>query len=156
AGAKFEHNAFTGFEVQPSVRAIWTIHTDEFLWAAVTRAVRIPTRLESDLRVQQPGALPLFGNPGFKSEVLAPAVEFGYRSRLSENLSVDIATFFNVYGDLRTVQLDPARPATLTFLNTSHAKTYGGEVSGNYDARTWLRFSGGYSYLGKRVGAEPE
>jgi iron complex outermembrane recepter protein len=157
AGVKVEHNAFTGIEVQPSVRASWAIRPQQFVWAAVTRAVRIPTRLESDVRVppQAPGALPLSGNPGFQSEILTAAMEFGYRSRVSDRLTVDVATFFNVYDNLRVVGLRDAPPPTLTFLNASHGKTYGGEVSGNFDARTWLRFGAAYSYLGERLTAGP-
>src|SRR6185312_1841533 len=44
-GTKLEHNDFSGFEVQPSVRAAWDLAEGETLWAAVSRAVRVPTRL---------------------------------------------------------------------------------------------------------------
>ncbi|MEM9899104.1 MAG: TonB-dependent receptor plug domain-containing protein, partial [Pseudomonadota bacterium] len=45
-GSKFEHNDFTGFEVQPSVRAIW-LGSDWSVWGAVSRAVRTPSRFET-------------------------------------------------------------------------------------------------------------
>ena len=41
-GSKFEYNSFTGFEVQPSGRAIWTPGEQHAFWAAVSRAVRTP------------------------------------------------------------------------------------------------------------------
>ena len=36
-GAKLEHNNYTGFEFQPSVRGLWTISPRHSFWAAVTR-----------------------------------------------------------------------------------------------------------------------
>ena len=44
-GSKFEHNDFSGAEIQPSVRASWFLKTDHSAWAAVSRAVRTPTRV---------------------------------------------------------------------------------------------------------------
>ena len=39
-GLKVEHNDFTGWEWQPSLRMLWTPHQDHRLWAAVSRTVR--------------------------------------------------------------------------------------------------------------------
>ncbi len=50
-GTKFEHNDFSGFEVQPSIRASWAPDPDHSLWLAASRAVRVPTRLERDVDV---------------------------------------------------------------------------------------------------------
>src|SRR5207244_189951 len=49
AGTKLEHNDFTGFEAQPSVRISWAPRSENMLWAAVSRAVRTPTRFDSDI-----------------------------------------------------------------------------------------------------------
>ncbi len=69
-GAKLEHNASTGVEVQPSARAIWTPNRQHALWAAASRAVRTPTIAEDDVRLNvqtmPPGAP---GNP-FPAPVL--------------------------------------------------------------------------------------
>ncbi|RMF60307.1 MAG: TonB-dependent receptor, partial [Calditrichaeota bacterium] len=43
-GSKFEHNDFTGFEIQPNIRLKWTPSTRQTVWAAVSRAVRTPSR----------------------------------------------------------------------------------------------------------------
>jgi iron complex outermembrane recepter protein len=48
-GSKFEHNDFTGFEVEPSVRLAWTPTEKQTVWAAVSRAVRTPADLERDI-----------------------------------------------------------------------------------------------------------
>src|SRR5438093_98834 len=68
-GSKLEHNDFTGFEAQPSVRALWAPRADQMVWAAVSRAVRTPTRYDSDIRFGPPGFL-FVGNPNFKSEAM--------------------------------------------------------------------------------------
>jgi iron complex outermembrane receptor protein len=150
-GSKFEHNDFSEFEAQPSIRASWAIRSEELLWGAVSRTVRTPTRFDSDIRFGPPG-FQFIGNPDFKSEELI-AIEAGYRSRPAPRISFDIATFFNVYNRLRSLELQP--PAGIFLLNNLNAKTYGGEVSANYDAFEWLRFTTGYSYLGKLLSLDP-
>ena len=49
AGSKFEHNPYTGFEYQPQVRAVWTPNKQNTLWAAASRAVRTPNRIDEGL-----------------------------------------------------------------------------------------------------------
>ena len=82
-GSKFEDNDYTGFEIQPNIRILWTPDEDQSAWAAVSRAVRTPSRVEHDvqanLAVIPPGVppnelspLPLvysnWGNEDFESE----------------------------------------------------------------------------------------
>src|SRR4029079_17536207 len=43
-GSKFEHNDYTGWEVQPSGRLAWTPNERHTLWGAVSRAVQLPGR----------------------------------------------------------------------------------------------------------------
>jgi iron complex outermembrane receptor protein len=77
-GAKLEHNQFSGFEAQPSIRVSWTPSSKQAVWAAVSRAVRTPVRSEQDIKasiqtVPGPGGLPIivtvFREPklGFRS-----------------------------------------------------------------------------------------
>jgi iron complex outermembrane receptor protein len=113
-GTKVEENDYTGLEVQPSVRALWTPRPRQSLWAAVSRAVRTPSRAEADVRlvgdVLPPGALfpgappaiALFlGSADFGSEELL-AYEAGYRVGLAAGLFLDVAAFYNDYDELRT------------------------------------------------------
>ncbi|MGH7870640.1 MAG: TonB-dependent receptor domain-containing protein [Candidatus Binatia bacterium] len=44
-GSKFEHNSFSGFEVQPSARLAWMPIANHALWTSVSRAVRTPSRI---------------------------------------------------------------------------------------------------------------
>ncbi len=150
-GSKFEHNDFSGFEVQPSIRASWAVRTEQFLWAAVSRAVRTPTRFDSDIRFGPPG-FQFVGNPNFRAESVV-AVEAGYRSRLSRQVSFDAATYYSTYDRVRSLEFQPAAGGIL-LLNNMNAKTYGGELTATYDASEWLRFTASYSYLGKELRAD--
>ncbi len=108
AGIKVEHNDFTGWEWQPSLRMLWTPHQDHRLWAAVSRAVQTPSRGFVDSRVNlaafppspSTGNLPMlvsvFGSDNLQSEELI-AYEIGYRAQVAERLSVDATVFYNDY-----------------------------------------------------------
>lgn len=111
-GVKLEHNDFTGWEWQPSLRALWTPHPDHRLWAAVSRAVRTPSRGEWDAAQVNLGALApsplsanlpvlmrLSGSHLLASEKLT-AYEIGYRVRLTDRLSLDATLFQHDYDRL--------------------------------------------------------
>jgi len=102
-GSRFEHNDFTGMEIQPNARLMWTPNTENSVWMAVSRAVRTPSRGEIDGMINLtpqfqsfPGlsALPfpiaasLQGGNHFNSEKLI-AYELGYRHQFSPQASID-------------------------------------------------------------------
>ena len=106
AGSKFEHNNYTGFEYQPQIRAVWTPKKTHTAWLALSRAVRTPTRVDSDVKtpvllVSQapPTVLVLEGDPNLDSEVLH-AYEAGYRYDWKQKLAVDVALYYNGYDHL--------------------------------------------------------
>jgi iron complex outermembrane recepter protein len=108
AGSKFEHNPYTGFEYQPQIRAVWTPYKQHTLWAAVSRAVRTPDRLDVNIldRTMQinpspppPEFLLFTGNPSVDSEALY-AFEVGYRYEWKQKFSVDATAFYNHYDGL--------------------------------------------------------
>lgn len=114
-GTKAEHNDFSGFELQPSIRGLWEISDGLSAWAAVSRAARIPTRLERDIfiDVSDPAANPLIrllGNREFEAEELT-AYELGLRWRVAPSLHLDIAAFDNRYDGLASLEL--GTPSTL-------------------------------------------
>src|SRR2546430_15593104 len=51
-GTKLEHNDFSGYEYQPTARLAWNPFRRQLLWGAISRAVRVPTRLERDINVR--------------------------------------------------------------------------------------------------------
>lgn len=127
AGAKFEHHSSVGFEFQPSVRGSFHPQKNQTLWAAVSRAVRTPTRLDDDIRfLRSDGTVTLRGNPDFRSETLT-TVELGYRVHPAPRWSIDLNAYYNVYDELRSIEHPPDQPSTLA--NNLNARTYGAEVS---------------------------
>ncbi len=71
-GSKFEQNHSTGFEIQPNIRMLWNINEKHSMWAAVSRAVRTPSRIDQDLQlniiIPHSPKLLISGNPELNSE----------------------------------------------------------------------------------------
>ena len=87
-GTKLEHNDYTGFEVEPSARLQWNVTPKQMLWAAVSRAVRTPSRIDVDLSEPGPGHLLTIlqgGRSAYTSESVI-AYELGYRAQLNPKL----------------------------------------------------------------------
>lgn len=160
-GSKFEHNDYTGFELQPNVRISWLPTEDQTLWAAISKAVRSPNRTEDSLTqiVQgtSRGYVAFTPNKDFKSEELV-AYEVGYRVQPRENLSFDIAAFYNDYNRLRTSELSgPMAPdiaVTLKGNNGANARAYGFELAANWNVTEKWELAGSYSMLEMDIGLE--
>lgn len=111
AGAKFEHNPFTGVEFQPSLRFAQRWGSSVQIWGAISRAVRTPSKLLRGIRVlavldQEPLGPVLIearGVPDIESEVLV-AAEAGFRWRYSDRFIFDAACFYNDYDKVSGVQ----------------------------------------------------
>lgn len=166
-GSKFEHNDYTGYEVQPTVRILLHPHDDHTVWAALSRAVRTPSTVEDSAQISaqtvppnppfQPFPIYSFfqGDEDFESERLT-AFEVGYRVQPLENLSLDLATFLNVYDNLRTLEIGTpiftALPAPhlslpVTVDNSMKGKTYGAELAADWWMADWWRFRSAYTFL---------
>jgi iron complex outermembrane receptor protein len=148
-GSKFERNDFSGVEVQPTVRARWSRGERETVWGAVSRAVRLPTRFDTDLRLVGPTGAPLLaGNPGFDSESVI-AYEAGYRVLPHARVSFDVAAFVNRYDDLRSQEL-PSRLGPVILLgNTLNAVASGVEVATAAQVLEPWRVHASFSFLNK-------
>jgi iron complex outermembrane receptor protein len=144
-GSKVEHNDFSGWEFQPSGRLAWTPTSQQTVWGAVSRAVRSPSRIDSDVSVTVPG-LALRSNPDFDSEKLL-AFELGYRIEPRTNISLAVSTFYNIYKDLRSINTNT--DGTLIFGNSFKGESAGVELSGDYSPMEGWRLRGGYTYLYK-------
>ncbi len=158
AGIKLEHNDFTSFEYQPNVRLAWSVDESQTWWGSVSRAVRTPSRGEHDvtLRLVPPPAsdpgIPVYaqGNSDYDSEDLV-AYELGYRFNYRNLWSVDVATFYNDYNKLRTLDPvpDPGPPAAVLFPfdNNMKGRTYGAELAAQWQVRTGWRLNASYTWL---------
>ncbi|OFV94250.1 MAG: hypothetical protein A3F68_08580 [Acidobacteria bacterium RIFCSPLOWO2_12_FULL_54_10] len=144
-GSKFETNSYTGLEVQPTVRLAWNQSVRNLLWGAVSRAVRTPTRLDADLRVDAPGIL-IIGNPDQQSEELI-AYEFGYRYLTNENFTVSVSGYYNQYDHIRSIEEAP-RPGESQILgNGLQGHTLGGELGSVVQVRSWWQLRASYAYV---------
>jgi iron complex outermembrane receptor protein len=161
-GSKFEHNNYSGFEYQPNMRLLWTPTRHQSFWAAMTRAVRTPSRLDTDLHLTDflqanpPAFLRVVGNPNFEAEKLL-GTEVGFRTLLGSHLYVDVAAFYNDYNDLFGYgpgaifpEFSPA-PAHLVLqvpvANALKGLTKGVEISPDWKLTNWWELKGSYSFL---------
>jgi iron complex outermembrane receptor protein len=168
-GSKLEHNDYTGFEVEPNTRLQWNLAPKQMLWAAVSRAVRTPSRYDHDLEVPTglvdappPYQFPAYylkGNPHFSSETLI-AYETGYRAELGSKLSVSLSAFYNDYNDLRSTSATPTTalyifPYPIVFENNLEGETHGIELTATYQLLDWWRLHGGYDLLREDIHVKP-
>lgn len=152
-GARMERNDYTGREFLPNARLAWRIADDHMLWSAASRAVRAPSRLDSDAHI--PGAAPflLGGGPRVLSEV-ATVYELGYRGQPAANLSLSVTAFHNDYDHLRTLEIAPSG-TFLIFGNGMRGAANGVETWGAYQASPRWRLSAGLTALKERLWLKP-
>ena len=165
-GARLEHNVYSGFNLEPSARLVWTPNSKNMLWSAVSGADRTPARSDTDIRLNpsalpggaQTGYLPVLvsylGNPKIKNEQLT-AYEAGYRNAWTSRSSVDLTAFYNRYRDLESyepqamsIETNPAPTHLLiptVFGNGLYGETHGIEVFANWKAASHWTLSPGYA-----------
>lgn len=164
AGTKLEQNSYSGFEVEPSARVLYTPNEQNTIWGAVSRAVRTPSTWEEDSRLifatiptaqGIPAQIDTFGNSNFNSEKLL-SLESGYRVKPTPTFSLDATVFYNFYNDLRggvngTPVFQPApQPHLLVPValnNGIFGETFGAEVAATWKVTPIWRLMGSYSWL---------
>ncbi|HJU22977.1 MAG TPA: TonB-dependent receptor [Casimicrobiaceae bacterium] len=149
-GSKFEYATFSGWAVMPNVRVGWQSDQKNFMWGAISRAVRSPSRIERDLTA--PGIVNQ--SLDFRSEKLI-AYETGWRSQLSSSASASLSLFYNEYTDLRTTKPNPVTVLPVTFGNGWEGHTYGLDAWGSVTPSSWWRIDAGYELLRKRFHLKP-
>jgi iron complex outermembrane receptor protein len=168
-GSKFEHNDYTGFEYQPSGRLRWTATEHQTLWAAVSRAVRTPSRLEESIRSRLSAMQPPLSPPveistiparNVESEELL-AFELGYRLEPTQRLSFDVAGYFNLYDNVvfyhqgpPEFEPDPAPGHLLVPLEprwNDHGVGYGVELLAEWRVTDSWKLAGGYTWSQTRL-----
>ena len=154
-GSKFEHNDYTGLEVQPTLRGLWAMSTHTQMWAALSRAKRTPARFDSDVSIQFytagfpiPNRLTISGGGDALDAERVDTMELGIRHALdAADLQIDLALFYSEYEDIVDYQyglplcfpsatLPPCFVPTDQFLslaaqfgNLTRARTHGGELT---------------------------
>jgi iron complex outermembrane receptor protein len=171
-GSKFEYNTYTGFEIQPTARLLWTPDPRQSVWLAASRATRTPSQAEDSIALNSvldpadpnnpfpvPLQLSVLGNPDQRSEEVI-AFEVGYRVNPITDLSFDIAAFYNIYDDLASVEARPPLQIIFPcptppfcilgnsqFDNLGSGESYGFEVATDWRLESWWRLQGAYTYL---------
>jgi iron complex outermembrane receptor protein len=172
-GAKLEHDHYDGFSLMPSASVVWTPSDHQTLWAAVSRAVQTPSAINASVRFNfggftgaggTPTLISFFGNPNVKNEDLL-AYEAGYRTTLSQRLSVDLTAYYNSYTDLDSVEPttpffeDSPAPAHLvipsTYENLMFGETQGLEIFANWKVLDRWTLSPGYAFEQIHMHLEP-
>ncbi|MEI8371489.1 MAG: TonB-dependent receptor [Planctomycetota bacterium] len=159
-GTKLEHNDYTGLEIQPSARLLWTPDNRHSTWAAISRAVRTPSRADESLvfNVALSPVAPVFlhgtGSTSFKSADMM-AYEIGYREQTTDQFSWDVALFYDVYDNLSSLNFGAPSPPYVvipaTFANENTAEAYGLELASTFKVTESWRLSGHYTYLHMQV-----
>ncbi len=112
-GARVEHEAITGSQLQPNVRVLWRPTPNDALWASVARASRTLSVGENFVRYRfsvippgtplNPGPLPLelmmAGTGELEAERLT-AFELGYRGQLGPKLLFESVAFIHHYSHM--------------------------------------------------------
>ncbi len=173
-GTKLEHSDFSGFEFLPTVRVAWELSKKQMLWAAVSRAVRTPTPNDTNLVVNfgsagmlngLPAVSRFIASPNFKSEELL-AYEAGYRSTVSDRLTLDLSAYYNNYNRLQfletgnsfleTTPAPPHEVEPLTYGNLPPGESHGLEASANWKATERWQLSAGFAFEALHLHATPQ
>jgi iron complex outermembrane recepter protein len=162
-GSKIEHNNYTGFEFQPSLRLLWNPAPHQALWASTTRAVRTPSRLDTEIRLTDyagtttlPIFLRIYGRRDFRSEEVI-AYETGFRTLVTRSCYLDVAAFYNQYDEIYSYQIgtvflemspSPVHavlPARIE--NGIHGEGSGFELAPDWKPVRWWELRASYAYL---------
>ncbi len=139
----------------------WSIDANHTLVGSLTRAVRTPSRVETDYTTTSlvspagPSFVRLLPNLSFAPEELI-AYEVGHRFRAG-NVYVTTSGFFNQLTNVLSTELDPAFVETtggtarvilpVTFRNGLHGNSHGLEITGEVRPTSWWRSAANYSLL---------
>ena len=150
-GAKVETNVYTGAEFLPNVRAAWRPASGQMLWAAASRAVRSPARIDRDLNI--PGAPPyvVTANDTFVSET-ANVYELGYRTQATPTASLTVTLFATDFSRLRSLQ---PQPGGATFANDFEGTNTGVEAWGTWRVLPNWQLFGGVTALREHLHLRP-
>jgi iron complex outermembrane receptor protein len=162
-GTKVDHTTYSGFQVQPSGRLLWTPNEKQTAWLAVSRAVTTPSQVTEASRYNEsafptpngPLLVSLLGNPNLKPEQLL-AYELGYRVEPGPAWSFDVASYYNIYHGVQAYQpgetyFDPTPVPHLVLPENSEnllsGQSYGVEFSAQWKPVDYWRLAASYSWL---------
>ena len=159
-GSKLEHNDYTDWEAQPNLRLVYAPDKRHAYWAAVSRAVRTPSRAERTMRLERllvrPGmtffgrdALPLVvtGDDAYESERVI-AYEIGHRAQPIPSFSLDVTAFCNDYDNIQSLEAAGMQiPVPFVLRNKIQGRAYGAEAAADWHPMDDWKLRAMYAYL---------
>ncbi|WP_257389006.1 TonB-dependent receptor plug domain-containing protein, partial [Tahibacter caeni] len=153
AGLKLDRNTYTGVEVLPTLRVAWKTAPDHLLWAAASRAVRAPSRIDKEFFLPSAPPFLIRGGPDFVSEV-SNVFELGFRAQPSDDFSWSLTAFHHRYDKLRSGQ--PAASGGGYFVvNLNEGTTTGIEAWATLRLGERVRLAAGLVELHKNLRQKP-
>jgi iron complex outermembrane receptor protein len=161
-GSKFEHNDFSGFEYEPSIRLSWLPTDHQTVWAAASRAVHTPTQANQNINLIL-SAVPhapteILAEQGSKNTIseIVRAYEIGYRVMPRDDLAIDVTGFYNYYDDLASIATGSSATLSDPFMgsyfyvplvggNINGGETHGAELASTWEVTKFMKLSGSYS-----------
>ncbi len=167
-GAKFEYRKSIGIQPQPSARILWAPTDKRSLWAALSRAVRLPDwGLErAEFKAFFPDEYTPFPFPSYihlqlpaqalETEKLI-AYELGWREVVNEQLFIDLDLFVHEYNDVLVPVNQAAVPQedglafTSFYSNELEWDSHGAELAINWQPQHDLQVQAAYHYLHRNI-----
>lgn len=169
AGVRLDYSSYHRVEYQPSVRLLYTPSSKESVWLAVSRAVRVPSQMDLDLRAND-GETVVNGLPmtflgsgsAYQRSETERSLEMGYRLQSGQRWSVDASIFWSYYGRLEAFQTPltpdvtfngpiPSLTMPMVANNAGAGRSYGGEIWGMWQVSPRWRLIPSYSYLNETL-----
>jgi iron complex outermembrane receptor protein len=154
-GLRLERNPYTGTEVLPNLRLAWNASEGTLLWAAASRAVRSPSRLDVQLYSPQNPPFLLVGNGDFESEVVK-VYEAGIRSQPSSQWSYAVNVYHDHSDNIRSTDVVSAAPLQVTFGNGMTSSTTGLSAWATWKPLDHWRFQGGFMTMRESHSLQPQ
>lgn len=166
-GSKVSFNDYTGFEYQPSLKMSWRVHNDHFLWASASISIRTPSVAQDKIQFNANSVAPnvtsgtpagyvrFTGNPNLKSEK-SYVFETGIKSKITENLGLDIATFLVLERDVvqfstgtAFLETNPNVALIVPYSpsNSGSSTNLGFEIVPHFEVTDWWHLKGHYSFV---------
>lgn len=161
-GTKVSWNSLNDVNTQPSARMLYVINDSSVVWGGISRAVRLPTRFDAGIQLEDEDINTFAVVPTPKDLLVSEEViasELGYRKQVNEKFSWELTGFYNDYDDLleqgpNVSFFGPFLPAPLDQLRADgHA--YGAELNGDWKINEYWNLRSGYSYLNLDIDEAP-
>jgi len=151
-GLRIERNQYTGTEFLPNVRLAWKATPSTSWWAALSRTVRAPSRVDREIYINAGPRGTLTGGPNFQSET-ARVLELGLRQQFGNRASYSLTAYRALYDKLRT--LKPVAPLMFEIGNGMEGETRGLEAWGSIQATPDWRLSAGLTLMHEEFSLKP-